>query len=173
MFKFRLQRVLELREECEQEKARALAAAEAAAEQARSNRDELTRMREESREELLAAQTGLPRVGHLQQLDIVVVALEQRILLANEAVATAERFAADARHALELAARDRQVLERLKEKHAQAWRTEELQADRLHMDEIALSRFGRSRETTSSSSATPPLIDTTSAPAESVDGNHA
>ena len=34
MFKFRLQRVLELREESEQEKARALAAAEAAAEQA-------------------------------------------------------------------------------------------------------------------------------------------
>ena len=173
MFKFRLQRVLELREENEQEKARALAAAEAAAEQARGNRDELTRMREESREELLAAQTGLPRVGHLQQLDIVVVALEQRILQANEVVGTTEKIAADARHALELAARDRQVLERLKEKHAQAWRTEELQADRLHMDEIALSRFGRSREATSSSSANSPRVDTTSAPAESVDGNHA
>jgi flagellar FliJ protein len=150
MFKFRLQRVLELREENEQEKARLLANAEAVAEQARANRDELVRMREESRTELLAAQTGHSRVGQLQQLNIVVVALEQRILLANDAVANAEKLVVDARHAVELAARDRQVLDRLKEKHAQVWRMEELHADRQHMDEIALSRFGRNRESKAS-----------------------
>jgi flagellar FliJ protein len=171
MFKFRLQRVLELREENEQEKARLLATAEVVAGEARANRDELVRMREDSRGELLAAQTGHSRVGQLQQLNIVVVALEQRILLANDAVTTAEKLVADARHAVELAARDRQVLERLKEKHAQVWRMEELHADRQHMDEIALSRFGRNRD----SKASADMLSQNNSPApdeSTVEGNH-
>jgi flagellar protein FliJ len=172
MFKFRLQRVLELREENEQEKGRALATAETVAEQARTARDELLRMREESRSELLAAQTGLSRVGQLQQLNIVVVALEQRILLANDAVVASERLVADARHALELAARDRQVLERLKEKHAQVWRMEELQADRQHMDEIALSRFGRARDSRAQSANLNEVNTSPASDATTVEGNH-
>jgi flagellar FliJ protein len=155
MFTFRLQRVLELREETEQDKSRALASAESVAERARHSRDELLRMQEESRAELLLAQTGLPRVGHLQQLDIVLVALEQRIVQANESVRTAEQFVADARHALEIAARDRQVLDRLKEKHAEVWRKEALHADRQHMDEIALSRFGRAQDMRTASARSP------------------
>ena len=148
MFKFRLQRVLELREKDEQDKARSLAAAEEGAERARASRDQLMRMQEESRAELMAAQTGMPRVGHLQQLNIVLISLEQRLIQANEAVAGAEQIVADARGALEIAARDRQVLDRLKEKHEQVWRTGELHADRQQMDEIALTRFARGREST-------------------------
>lgn len=47
---------------------------------------------------------------------------------------------------LEEAARDRRVLDRLKERHTDAWRTDEATKDRVHMDEVALTQFARKQE---------------------------
>jgi flagellar FliJ protein len=146
MFRFRLQRVLELREKHEQAKALELAVAEDAAEQARRTRDELSRLQDESRAELHAAHDAQPRVGHLHQLNMVIDSLQERLQRAGESVVDAEQIAAAARGELEAAARDRQILDRLRDKHTNEWRLDEAQKDRQHMDEIALSRFARAKE---------------------------
>ncbi len=153
MFKFRLQRVLELREEHEQAKARVLATAQDAADEARRQQESLAAVRANSRAEVEAAHSEAPRVGHLHQLGFVLQSLDQRLLVATETVLTAEHVVQQAQGALTEAARDRRVLDRLKERHAEVWRAEEAQKDRLLMDEIALSRFSQKADTASADSS--------------------
>ena len=143
MFKFRLQRVLELRAEAEQAKARVLATAQEAADVARRAQERMQALHDTSRAEVRAAQDHAPRVGHLQQLGVVVQSLAARVDRAAEHVQHAEGLVAEAQGQLELAARDRRVLDRLKARHAEVWRANEAHKDRLQMDEIALSRFAR------------------------------
>lgn len=146
MFHFRLQRVLELREQHEQAKARALTEAQEAADVARRAHDALTDLHASSRAEVDAAQSAQPRVGHLHQLGYVLQSLEQRVDLAADSVVAANTVVSGAQRELDDAARDRRVLDRLKERHAEVWRNEVAQQDRLQMDEIALGRFARRAE---------------------------
>lgn len=143
MFKFRLQRILELREKAEQVKARELASAQESAEQARRTRDELAQLHADSRTEVDAAHRSEPRVGHLQQLGLVLQSLDQRLESAHETVRAADAVVADAQSLLESAARDRRILDRLKDRHTDQWRVEAAHKDRVGMDEIALARFSR------------------------------
>lgn len=143
MFKFRLQRILELREKAEQAKAIALASAQDAAEVARQERDTLANLHATSRAEVHAAQRAEPRVGHLQQLGLVLQSLDTRLESAGDSVRAADEVVAGAQKLLDDAARDRRVLDRLKERHTDQWRVEEAHKDRLGMDEVALSRFAR------------------------------
>jgi flagellar FliJ protein len=147
-FRFRLQRVLELREEAEQARARALASAQDAAEAARRAEEALAALRASSRAEIEAAQAELPRVGHLHGLGMVLESLEARLAGAAEMRTTAEHQVQQAQEELADAARERRILDRLKEKHAEEWRAAEAQKDRVQMDEIALARFARQRDTT-------------------------
>jgi flagellar protein FliJ len=149
MFKFRLQQVLELREEREKAKARELMAAKEAAESARQAQDALASLRDNSRAERDAAQDDALPVGHLHQFGFVLESLEQRLQHAGEHVSAADEVVQGAQGALNDAARDRQILDRLKDRHTAEWRVEEAQKDRLHMDAIALARFGSKRSNTS------------------------
>jgi flagellar FliJ protein len=54
---------------------------------------------------------------------------------------------------LEEAARDRRVLDRLKERHTAVWRAENAARDRVQMDEVALTQFARKQEEKINSSA--------------------
>lgn len=152
-FKFRLQRILELKEMAEQAKARQLASAKDAADVARREHDAISELHTSSRAEVSAAQSAAPRVGHLTQLGLVLNALDERLESAGETVRAADATVADAQNLLELAARDRRVLDRLKERHTDQWRAEEAHKDRLHMDEVALARFSRSADARASEDA--------------------
>jgi flagellar FliJ protein len=145
-FRFRLQRVLELRAEAEQAKARALAEARSVADAARQHHDAIAELHQSSRAEVHAAHAQEPRVGHLRQLGLVLQSLEERLDSAAEVVQNADGVVAGAQSELEMAARDRRVLDRLKERHAETWRADEAHKDRLQMDEIALARFARIRD---------------------------
>ena len=146
MFKFRLQRILELREKAEQAKARELVSAQESADVARRTRDELAELHASSRNEIDAAHRTEPRVGHLQQLGLVLQSLDQRLDTADEGVRAADAIVADAQTLLETAARDRRILDRLKDRHTDQWRVEAAHKDRIGMDEIALARFSRQAE---------------------------
>lgn len=146
MFTFRLQRILELREQAEKAKAQALVAAQDVADSAREQRDALADVQTQSRHTLERAQTSAPRIGHLQQLGYVLQSLDARLESADEVVDAADTQVTSARELLEVAARDRRALDRLKERHAEVWRSGETQKDRLGMDEIALARFSRNAE---------------------------
>jgi flagellar FliJ protein len=145
MFRFRLQRVLELREQKEKEEAKVFAEAEHAAASARQEHAELQELHAASMMNFVSAHTTAPTVGHLNHLDFVLRALDIRLDHSAELVAAAEGVAAAARGSLDAAARDRRVLDRLKEKHQDVHRAEEVRKDRVLMDEVALGRFTRAR----------------------------
>lgn len=156
MFSFRLQRILELREKAEQARAQELAAAQDSADVARRQRDGLADIQTQSRETLAETHRNGPRIGHLQQLGFALQSLDVRVTAADDAVQDADHAVADARRQLEDAARDRRVLGRLKERHADQWRTEEAHKDRLGMDEIALARFSRKSDAATAEDAASP-----------------
>lgn len=159
MFKFRLQRILELREQKEKAQARELASAQHTAELAAQTQEMIAAIRQDSRQQVQAATESAPRVGHLHQFDSVLNALDARLIDATDAVVAAESTVAAAQQLLADAARDRKVLDRLKSRHADAWRADEAQKDRLSMDEIALTRFTRQHDVTSGDAAGAPPSD--------------
>ncbi len=152
-FKFRLQRILELREQHEQAKARELASAQDAAEVAAQAQETLTSLRAHSHAQVQAATQAAPRVGHLHQLGTVLASLDERLVEAGNVCREADAGVHKAQTMLEEAARDRRVLDRLKERHAGAWRSEEAVKDRVQMDEVALTQFARKQEEKNTHSA--------------------
>lgn len=148
MFRFRLQRVLELREQREKAQAVALAEAEAKAEIARLALHAVRALHSGNMVKLVSARSSNGLVGHLQNLGFVLKELELRIGKSAERVSEAEGVVAGARAELDLAARDRRVLDRLKEKHEAVHRGEEAHRDRVLMDEIALGRYTRAHTIT-------------------------
>lgn len=151
-FRFRLQRVLELREQAEQARARDAAAAHEAADAARREADAIATLRAAQRAALDAAARGAT-VGELQHLAYVVDELDGRLDAAAEQVAGADARRDTADAALRDAARDRRVLDRLRDRHVERHHAALVLEDRTTMDEIALSQFAR-RATTPPASAT-------------------
>jgi flagellar FliJ protein len=152
-FKFRLQRILELREQHEQAKARELAAARDAAEQATQAKEALAALRADSQAQIHQAARTESRVGHLHQLGTVLASLDERLVAATDVCKQADDGVHQAKVILEEAARDRRVLDRLKERHTEVWRAENAARDRVQMDEVALTQFARKQEEKINSSA--------------------
>ncbi|MFY7921112.1 MAG: flagellar export protein FliJ [Gemmatimonas sp.] len=152
-FKFRLQRILELRELHEQAQARQLAWAQETAEQAALAQEALVTLRADSHAQMHDTTRSAPRVGHLHQLGTVLASLDERLVVAGDICRKADAGVDRARTMLEEAARDRRVLDRLKERHSDAWRTDEAAKDRVHMDEVALTQFAYKQEEKTSRAA--------------------
>jgi flagellar FliJ protein len=142
-FTFRLQRLLELREQREQAVARSLADARRSAEAARAARGALQAVRAANAEQLMSAHSAGRTVGDVRQLGYVLDQLDHRIDAAATTVATAEGVVRHAQGALTDAFRERRVLDRLRERHLDVWRATSVQLDRQLMDDIALARFTR------------------------------
>ena len=143
MFKFRLQRVLELRAKREQEVATQLSEARSQIEAAQRACDEVEQVQRQGRERLAAAHGAQPTVGQLQNLSYVVTQLEQHVEEARSAVQSAEANAEKVMGEFTAAMQERRVLDRLRDKHLEAWKADAVQADRNAMDAIALTRFAR------------------------------
>lgn len=143
MFRFGLQKVLELREQAEQEQARALAEAERRAREAASHLELLQQIREEEAGKLMRAHSEGRPVGQLQNLSFVIRQLAQRVAEAEKAAREAEDRVAESRGELVTAMTQRRVLDQLKERKQEEWRLGQLELDRKQMDELALGRFQR------------------------------
>jgi len=150
-FRFRLQRVLELREEAERTRATALAQAQGQASAAREARDGIIAIREAGRESVANATTGGTNVGTLRQMGYVLGALDTRLQQADSSIVTADSAVRHAQDELRSAFQARRALDTLREKQEGAHRAAEQHADRVLMDEIALTRF-----TTTNTSPTDP-----------------
>ena len=153
MFKFRLQRLLDLREQREREAALALARAEQAREAAEAALTNLETVRQIGRERLVSAHGTAGTVGQLRNLAFVLEQLDRQVAHAASSVTEAAAAAEQLRQGLSEAHLERRVLDRLRERHASDWRGAAAQADRDLMDGIALSRFVQ-RTTPSSVTAT-------------------
>lgn len=145
MFKFRLQRVLEMRVQTEQEAASALAEARSSEEAKQLERLRLEAARDEGMAKAASVASTQPTVGQLQNLRFLVERLNDEIeaaqLEVDVAAAEVQEKLADYSNAF----RDRHMIDKLREKALETHRSEEVQADRKVMDSVALSRFLRKR----------------------------
>jgi flagellar protein FliJ len=145
MFRFRLQRVLDLRARKERDAATALVSAQEQAERAREAQERLMAARE-----ALAAQAAPgaaadapngPSVGVLRTLHYLLGRLDERVASAATDATTAEHEVVQRQDELRAAVTQRRTLDRLRDRHEESWRAAEAAADRQRMDEIALTRF--------------------------------
>ena len=146
-FKFRLQRVLELREEAERARSVALAAAEGQANAARDVRDAIADARDAGHQTLTNASLSGTTVGTLQQMHFVLGALDERLEQADSSVVTADSVVKRAQDELRSAFQAKHALLTLRENQEEVHRTAALGADRALMDEIALTRFHNAENT--------------------------
>jgi flagellar FliJ protein len=145
-FKFRLQRLLDLRHKKEQEAASAVAAARNAAEAATRHEADLTQRRDSTRQELLPAEGQTVRVAELHEIAFLVRVLDDRVKDARKASVAAERSVQEKLGELGEAMRDRRILDRLKDRRSEEWRTEDARQEREVMDAIARDRFADSKK---------------------------
>lgn len=141
MFKFRLQRLLDLRTAHERAKSVEMVRAEAECEARRAALADLEAMRDQGRGTLLPPAGAAGSVGQLRNAAFVVELLDGQVASAASAVDAAESAAEAIRQDLNAAHMDRRVLDRLRDRHHAGWRDAASQADRQAMDSIALTRF--------------------------------
>ena len=139
MFRFSLQRVLELKARREQAAAIEVARTKAAADQARQECDALQAARAEGVRQITAG--ARPTVGEIRNGGYLLQRLDERISEAETVAVKAEDRATERMGEFTIASQERRVLDRLRERHLMSWQTEQVQIDRKTMDDIALSRF--------------------------------
>jgi flagellar export protein FliJ len=152
-FKFRLQQVLELREQQEKSVAAKLAEAETAADEARVAQKALETIQQGGSNALRTAHSSEPTIGQLRTIGFVIEQLNHHIVHAQANVEAAEQVVTKVRTDLTSALQARRVLSRLRDRHYTAWRTEDNAQDLRRMDELALTRFTRRDENNNDSGA--------------------
>jgi flagellar protein FliJ len=147
MFRFRLQRVLDLRADAEQQAATALTQAQVRLQQANTQKETLETALEAGYARLSAAGVATRTVGQMLQQCYVLDQIDARLARADADIRAAEDETRTRQDALSVAFRDRRVLDRLREKRLEEFRVEETKAELTAMDGLALSRFVTRRAT--------------------------
>lgn len=139
-FHFRLQKLLELRRLREQESAGRVGAAQREAEAARVAVQQLDEVRRTSAQVLSPGQGTPQSAGELQQARLVLAHLDEHIAGASSSLEQAQQVMAERVAEYRTAARQRSVLDRLRERQRDLWRIAENIAERKELDEIAVLR---------------------------------
>jgi flagellar export protein FliJ len=148
-FRFRLQRVLDLRRDAEQECARVLTSASARVAECEARCAELASTRAAAAAGQRDAARDGTTAGALQHTAWMLAQLDQQLDAAHSALETARADEERARTLLAQASQERRVLDRLEDRHRDAWRADTAARDRVAMDEIALGRHARRADTPS------------------------
>jgi flagellar protein FliJ len=143
-FRFRLERIRELRERKEDEAKRALAEAITehfrAEEEVRAAERRIASARAAQLQAVESARSGLDLVAQQAYLERTETARRSSL----HALDRRELELNDRRDELSEAARDRQALERLKERRRAEYQREAARIESLFLDEIAINNFRRS-----------------------------
>ena len=151
MFDFSLQRVLELREQQEEQSARDLAEAKQEADKARQLHSDLRAARDAGRARMALANWVGGAVGHVQNLIDVVGRADARVDAAKMECGQAEEKVEASKKAMEESAQKRKMIDRLRERRLGQWEIEQAGNERKAMDELALSRHHRADPSKSTS----------------------
>ena len=150
-FNFSLQRVLELRERREQQSAQELAEARGEADKARQVHADLEATRDAGRARMALANWVGGAVGHVRNLIEVVGRVDAQIVASETECGEAEKQVAESLKVMEESARERKVIDRLRERHWDQWQIEQAGNERKTMDELASIRHHRADPHTSRS----------------------
>ncbi len=143
VFGFSLQKVLELREQQEEQSARDLAEAKAEAHRARQVHDDLKAAREAGRARMALANWVGGAVGHVRNLIDVMGRVDAQVEAAETECGQAEEQVEESLRAMEKSAQERKVIDRLRERRLDQWQIEQAENERKAMDELAMSRHRR------------------------------
>ena len=142
-FSFRLQRVLDLRQQHEQAVAGKLGAAAEAAADARAAMDALAAVRQARGSDLARAHGAAMPVGALHQKERLNASLDAHLDVAEADLAAREAEVNVVRDELNAAMQARRIISRLREKREDEWRLSRTRADRTAMDALAIERHAR------------------------------
>jgi flagellar FliJ protein len=140
-FKFRLQRLLDLRELAEREASIALATARGAEDAARRAKDAIAAQRAATRELLLPPAGSHSRVSELRQVAMLLERLDAGQAQADYQVSKAASQVQQKQVLLGESVTNRRILDRLKDRQRENWRIADERADRAVMDDIGRARF--------------------------------
>jgi flagellar protein FliJ len=146
-FRFRLQPVLDLREQEERQSAQGLAKARVAADEARRTREDLETLREAGRVRLAQAHGSGGPVGHLQNLAMVVGSVDAHVQAAHDKCLKADEQVVQSVKAFQQAFRQRRSIDQLRERRLVEWRSEQSRTEQKTMDEVAITRHGKGATT--------------------------
>lgn len=139
-FRFRLQKVLELRKMHEQESAVRVAEARRAAEDAQRKVAQLDSAVHAGLAERERAGNGARSAGELQHLSYIIEQIGEHLAAADAASRSADERVDQLVTEFTHAVRQRRVIDQLRDRHRGAWQSAQVQADRKLMDELALTR---------------------------------
>lgn len=142
-FNFKLDKVLDLRREAEQVRGQEVARARREADDARTAMKDLEQLRSVGRARLTDAHGSGRTIGQLQNLEWVLTQVEHELEAAQTVVRTADAVMTERVSEFQEAVKDRQALDRLRERRMESWKTNESRAEQKQMDEVALTRHGR------------------------------
>jgi flagellar export protein FliJ len=145
-FKFRLQKVLELRLARELEQAGVLADARRAAAEAERVRELLEQVREIGQQQIADAHGTGGTAGQLQNLNFVLERLGEQLDHADVECRSAADQVASELSAFSHALRDRRVLDQLRERQLATWRSAQVRQEQKTMDDVAATRHVRANE---------------------------
>jgi flagellar FliJ protein len=140
MFRFRLERVLQHRRREVDARSRDVAEALNHVQRAQDRRESVARDLQRHRHEGARQRLGHLDAGALQRLATWQDELSSRVRACEEAVADARAALATAQARLQQAWRDREVLERLRDRQRDEWRHEQARRERRALDEIGSIR---------------------------------
>ncbi len=140
-FRFRLQRLLDLRERHEQALARDLASAQDQADEERRGEDALRQARDLAQQRLSRDPIDTPTMGTLLMLTHAFDRMDEHAAAASERTQAADLVVEERHQALTVAAQARRMLDRLRSRREAAFRDVASANDLRSMDAIAISRF--------------------------------
>jgi flagellar FliJ protein len=147
-FRFRLQRLLDLRELAERDAAIALAAARHKEEEARRERDAIAARRATTRALLLPPAGSCNRVSELRQVAVLLERLDAGSAQAEYQLSKAANQVHQKQVQLGETVTNRRTLDRLKERQLETWRIADDRSERAVMDDIGRARFAERNDLT-------------------------
>jgi flagellar protein FliJ len=145
-FRFRLERILELRRAKEEAAQRALAEARRAVEEESRRLASLLAEEDEGRRTSRGLRQGTLDLGALRLLEGYQNAVDRRIRTSRERLLDLGRAELEKRKALTEAMKAVKVLERVREKRLAEWTRAQAAGERKFLDEVALAQDARARE---------------------------
>ena len=145
MFKFPLQRLLDLKAKKEQEMARQLAMARHELLTEEQRRDAIVQLQSEGAEQIAAGADSALSVGELVSMRHALTQMGEHLVAAEERTDAARLVESTRNQALFSAVQDRQAFDRLRDRQLEQHKAAETQMDRAAMDAIALTRFNATR----------------------------
>src|SRR5438128_1459062 len=130
MFRFPLQRILDLKAKREEEISRQLAEAKTAADETKRVRDSLAAAHEAGRHQLAVSSS----VGEMRTLALVLGHMREHVTAADSDNAAAEATVSEVHTQLTAALQERRVLDKLRERRLEAYQAESTSRDRQLMD---------------------------------------